>query len=597
MAFKFEIIEKSLVITNTVSGDVALDIPKRDCYYYNPILLSHNLIKIIDTNAASASGAARFGCPLADAIDSLNIPFTESTFIEFARLNLANDCCDMGVNYKGAFGNYTDLITNFPSGNLSNAGRFGFVLSSEGAEWKPESEGGTYFGAGWWYDNGTEWINVNDDIYSELEVLNNNNGVVWKKEQIEGLTYVKNDWAYLGTWQGVANKTTTDLLEPQLVGIPSYSILDSDIMSEASDTSVVKTVHKFTLTEKGFAQRLEFHVPFFDLDSIARVTMINRTTGVAEALSNIILKSNEWVTVSVNSVPFGIGTQLEFWLEYYNTNSVANIIGKWKSNIGTGAPSGGKFNINNASNPTILEINHTDDDGGNRQVELDGVVVSSIITITETGDSKRNVTVEVTAIDTTDPSSTKYTTSLISNGDKDIRDNKVCTINIDTPLTKPSKYSIIPDYYNTNNPDWANITSELYFDGVLQAVSNTNAYGIRVLFQKASTSDDWDLLPNGNSGGTSSQIDKSITVTSDFTVTDQDIVYIDSALNSFTVTLPLTPILNTEIEIIDSTGSCGTNLVTVNGNGNLIVGETTALMESNFIGYSFRFNGTNWNLK
>lgn len=107
MAFKFEIIDTALVVTNTVTGLVVLDIPKRDCYYYNPILLSDNLIKITDTNAASAKGSQRFGCDLSDAIDLNSITFTESTWIEFARIHLGRS-------------DVSDYLKEVASGNIPN---------------------------------------------------------------------------------------------------------------------------------------------------------------------------------------------------------------------------------------------------------------------------------------------------------------------------------------------------------------------------------------------------------------------------------------------------------------------------------------------
>lgn len=93
-------------------------------------------------------------------------------------------------------------------------------------------------------------------------------------------------------------------------------------------------------------------------------------------------------------------------------------------------------------------------------------------------------------------------------------------------------------------------------------------------------------------------IKNSSTKTANYTTisTDQRI-YVDSSGGAFTITLEASPTTNNEIEIIDSVGSCGATTVTINGNGNNIMGSTTALMNSNYIAYVLVFNGTEWNLK
>ena len=74
------------------------------------------------------------------------------------------------TNYVGEFNNYTDLTTSVPAGT---SGRFAFVLNSHGTKWLPGSLGGTFYGAGWYYDTGSQWANKNDEIYKGLEDLIN----------------------------------------------------------------------------------------------------------------------------------------------------------------------------------------------------------------------------------------------------------------------------------------------------------------------------------------------------------------------------------------------------------------------------------------
>lgn len=92
-------------------------------------------------------------------------------------------------------------------------------------------------------------------------------------------------------------------------------------------------------------------------------------------------------------------------------------------------------------------------------------------------------------------------------------------------------------------------------------------------------------------------IKSSVTATTTYTATNKNqIIYTDSSGGAFTITLEASPLTNRVLEIIDKTGDSGTNNVTINGNGNNIVGNTTALMADAYTGFRLIFNGTQWNL-
>ena len=94
------------------------------------------------------------------------------------------------------------------------------------------------------------------------------------------------------------------------------------------------------------------------------------------------------------------------------------------------------------------------------------------------------------------------------------------------------------------------------------------------------------------------KINEVKTITSNYTILNEDICLgTDSGGGSFEITLELSPVNGREISIVDYVGGCGSNVVTINGNGSLINGETDAVMNINNIGYELKFNGTNWNLK
>ena len=87
-----------------------------------------------------------------------------------------------GTNtFLGEFVNYTDLQTQSPAGT---PGRFAYVLNSEGTSWLPWSLGGTYRGAGWYYDTGSLWSNKNDEIFKGLDDLD---------KEIDDMAFIKVD--------------------------------------------------------------------------------------------------------------------------------------------------------------------------------------------------------------------------------------------------------------------------------------------------------------------------------------------------------------------------------------------------------------------
>jgi len=335
----------------------------------------------------------------------------------------------------------------------------------------------------------------------------------WFGQWVDG-TYDTNDVVRDGAWTMVATTTTTDRAAPQAIGdADTQPSVDTVWAENNSHTGVVQMRHKYVTTTPGWLHSLRIRAPFWDKDVFTKITFVNNTTGAVNIINNPILTDDDWSIIRIDNVPYASGADFEIWYEYYNSDELAAINGSWTSNVGTGIPTSQQFNIDNLATPTVIEVSYTDLGSDNRSTELDGVIVGSIININETGDTKRNVEVEVSAIDTTSVSSTKYTVTLIQNGKEDVRDDKTCTIGIDIPITQPSVFNYNTDYWLSNPLDWATVSSELYLDGVIQADTN-DGYGIEVIFQEASVSPDWELLAyssitGGGAAGISTTISNS----------------------------------------------------------------------------------------
>ena len=326
----------------------------------------------------------------------------------------------------------------------------------------------------------------------------------FKGEYLSGTQYLRNDVVNANGYLSQAKIDTETNPEPIPVGLAENSIDKSDTFVVANNTSVIRMMHRFTSLKNGFIQTLEVYTPHYDLDSVAKVTYKNVTTGQISTLDRPILSGGNWNLISNAQQFIKVGDVIEVWFEFYNSVAANAISGGWDSNQGAGAPANQEFNMDNLITPTVIEIDYTDLDNTDRQTELDGVVQGSIVRITERDDVNRNIEFEIDTIDATDPNSVKYTVlpDSINNGAKEIRDNRTCTIHIDVPITQPSEFVRILDYYPANDPSWATIETELYFGDVLQPdLSGDDAYGINIQFQEMTLSPDWNIVSVSEGAG------------------------------------------------------------------------------------------------
>jgi hypothetical protein len=85
---KFEIIDRSLVISDTGSGVVEAEFPAKDVYFMNRELNDNSVVKLYDTNGVNEFASTIYDEPLANCVDANLVAFTESTFRDFSRVSL-----------------------------------------------------------------------------------------------------------------------------------------------------------------------------------------------------------------------------------------------------------------------------------------------------------------------------------------------------------------------------------------------------------------------------------------------------------------------------------------------------------------------------
>ena len=75
---------------------------------------------------------------------------------------------------------------------------------------------------------------------------------------------------------------------------------------------------------------------------------------------------------------------------------------------------------------------------------------------------------------------------------------------------------------------------------------------------------------------------------------NHDLNYIGVSGDTVTINLPLEPIEYIEYTITDLRGDAETTPITINGNGKLINGETSAIIDTNYGSFTFKYSGSYW---
>lgn len=99
MAKRIQLIEKSLVITDTISGTIEKEFPSKDVYYSNSELVDNSNVEFYDTNGVNEGSAGLWQQPLANCVDENDVAFTEQTFRDFCRVSLGFNAAPGGPGW------------------------------------------------------------------------------------------------------------------------------------------------------------------------------------------------------------------------------------------------------------------------------------------------------------------------------------------------------------------------------------------------------------------------------------------------------------------------------------------------------------------
>jgi len=344
--------------------------------------------------------------------------------------------------------------------------------------------------------------------FDEGEIANLNR-IRWRGPYIGGTQYLWNDMSYEDGWTGVANKDTLDHVAPQNVGDPTWDLPDVPAFVETLFTGVVWAGHEYTLTQPGWINGFSVWIPELTDDTSYRILILDTTDPAnpkVVAINEPVLVENTWTLIGVDPAPFGVGTVLTVILDALNSGSSTVITGGWargdNSNTLGNDPGLNQWGTNNAE--STLRISYTDLDSVDRTTELQSIVAGSTIQFVDAADATQVMfwTVGAPGVD---EGGTHISFDILDfdgtgiGGEPPV--GAVTTMTADVPTPSPTKYEIIADYWLANEPSWATVIGKRRLGGTDDLTADNDAHGVRLNFQIATVSDDWDLLPIGSGSG------------------------------------------------------------------------------------------------
>ena len=319
----------------------------------------------------------------------------------------------------------------------------------------------------------------------------------WMGDFIAGKYYPQGAFVRSGIVTAVANTFTLedpepvpDPDDPESTGLPDPWVG----ATTQSDTSVVSTIQLYTFNQTGWIKRIKIFVPTVTPDTSFRLIVFDAFPDniTAAVYDNLTLSAGEWKIIALPNLIVPVGNLLRFTLESHNSSATTNISGGWQyaGPSQSGAPPTQGWTQDNQR--VNFRIDKTDLDSTDRSAELEGVIQGSELVVVETANTANTVRYIVQAVVDNGTYMSYVVTLQLETGT--IATNAICTLDIDVPISLPTDYAEEAGAFATP-PSWASeVTTALHYDGVDQAAPVDTAYGIDILFEPASISNEWDIV-------------------------------------------------------------------------------------------------------
>lgn len=315
--------------------------------------------------------------------------------------------------------------------------------------------------------------------------------------QWQSQTYPKNSVVNDNGWLMIANKETSAQAAPQDVGSPVFDLPDTPAWAESTYSGLVLSGHEYTLTKPGYIKRIDVWAPEVSAQSTYRVLLIDYQDPANPKITSIAdpaLVAEQWSTISVGQLPFPAGAVIGVFLEKYSASGATPVNGTWarQVNHNTNAPASGSWVTRESL--ADLRIHKTDANSIDRSAELASIGAGSTFHIETGGNADQYYNFQATGPAQDNGTYLQWDVNLVSTGPSGAPAVGVnSTLNITAPVFISTAYKQIAGHWPANQPDFATVVGKLTFDGAPQATDN-DAFGVRVEFQEAAVSPDWDFM-------------------------------------------------------------------------------------------------------
>jgi hypothetical protein len=323
----------------------------------------------------------------------------------------------------------------------------------------------------------------------------------------------RNEWAsvqyYTGDtvndtgWAMVANKDTTDRAAPQDNGSPSWDMPEVPAWADFAEIAIVGSGHTYAFSETVYINSVRVWVPVVGVGIFYRLTRVK--SGLYTSVDLLGLIAGEWNVIGVDPRLVVAGEEVLFFLESSNSGADTTVTGGWTRDVNSNVnePADESWNRNNAG--TVLRIDFNDLNSTDRQTELEGIIIGSTITISETAIPSNFTEFHVLANPVTDITSVSYLVAITDSGAADPTIGEPSTVTALVPIAQSTDFVGIINGWVGTEPIYANVTSFLSYDGIDQGVDPDNQYGISINVQRLTISPDWDVLSPGSIGAGETQ--------------------------------------------------------------------------------------------
>jgi len=316
--------------------------------------------------------------------------------------------------------------------------------------------------------------------------------VSWRGFWQPQTVYERNDMSRQGNWLGVANKQTTDAIQPTLVGEPSWrsGLDDAPPWETNSDSSAMYVVgQRYSVVADGVVTAVRLWAETTpDPLSYAVWLVINPETSpqyynLVPEFSPFAGETGQWLYYSIPSMVVRVGDVYDMVKIIRSLTQSSSWTANWNYAARTGNPGIGAA----YQDGDVISFNYIDADSTNRQAQLLAVIPGDRITF-------NNVTYSVIAVDQNPGSVSISVSPQVSQPDA------LYPFTFTKFAESVINFATIADYY-------ASVANVQGFENPGQWApdlpKNENAYGVDVYAQGASASPDWDILAvTGGSGGT-----------------------------------------------------------------------------------------------